>query len=299
MMESNNVAYSFDKVDILSKMPMNLLLMQFDTVKLRKVCADFGIVHLDNDDKPWKFQSLIYVVAPTSEFFRLLSKYNISEYIINAVEIAKDEMRRTENEAMLESYKSMMLLKKRYTTKFHLADYRGSCHSTKSANTKGKFSEMTLGLGSKTFVYKIYARYSKVTGEICIHSEWKISRSHNIYVRTGIETIKDCIDLNLMECYENLTSKYIVNEDINIERLGKWILGWGTKRKFTPKEFGRISLAGNFFLSIYKIGSAAQLADWFKNEKIRINTKPGMKSAWDIKVRKLQSNCWFNDSIIM
>ena len=115
--------------------------------------------------------------------------------------------------------------------------------------------------------------------------------------------------MDLKNEYENLTAKYIVLEEINMEKLGKWLLGRTRQKKFTRRQEISISIAAITFLNapyvikgekggkdkyIYRITTAAQLAVFFKEEKKIINARRGVRSDWDKKIMKLQSNCKFS-----
>jgi hypothetical protein len=298
-MNDEKVIYSIDKMDILTNIPYKLLINFLVKDELKQECKDFNILLASKGAKFRGYKSKISFTVPSNRFFKLLAMYDLCKYIISNVEIAKDEPKMSEDEAKFQSYKLMKFWRKRRTTKQHICDYSDSCHPTDKAYEQGKFSEKTIYFGSKSLEFVSYARFSKVNGQPCIHGEFSISDAANIKTRTGIQTIEDCIECDLKQIYEKIFEEYITTEEINMERLGKWLRGWERKRVFTKSQMICIGIAATTFLSVYGISTAAQLAGWFKKEKYRIKSMPGRKTTWDMKILKIQSNNKFSDAIII
>lgn len=295
-MNTHKGIYSFDKIEILIRIPNNILLSYLDIDALQKKCRKLVIIPTKNRAKSMGYLSKLIVTVPSNGFFRLLATYDLNACRITYIEIAKDMVRASIHEAKVDSYRLITSLRKKYTSSQFIYNDRDSCKSTKVAFENGMFSDMTGYFGTLLFRFVIYARFSKINNVPCIHSEWRIRGAYQIYDRTGIETIKDFITFDLQKYFEDNVDKYIVFEEINLEKLGMWVLGWKRMKNPTKRQVISIGCAAMVFLNANCISTSAQLADWFKKNKNRIESKRGRRSLWDKHILSVQSNSRFSDT---
>jgi len=283
----------------MTKTPRYKLIGSLDMEMLEGECTSLNIIYVSEEAEAYGWKSKICFSAPSNLFLEILNSYDLGRYVIVYLEVAKDVIKNTKNEATLESYRLIKSIKKKNTTAQSIADFRDSTDPTKLQSEKGLFSDMTGYLGSESLQMVLYARDSKITGEPCIHSEWCIRGARNIKRIADIYTVNDMIKLDVNATYEWLSRRYITVEEVNIEKLGKFIKSWERRRKFTRRQNISIGIAATTFLSIYSITSASQLANFFKIEKTRLKSKRGPKTEWEDKMLSVRSNGHFSDPIII
>ncbi|ALC18059.1 hypothetical protein DSOUD_3339 [Desulfuromonas soudanensis] len=271
---------TIDKIEFLTYLDFNVLKKLLPIEKMKTECIQILLLPAGGKARLWGYKSKIIITVPTKKCFELLTLSGLEkeDYVISYIEAAMDVYKESKHEAMFESYKLQNLIRKKYTPKNIILDYRGSDNSTKFATEHGKFSEQTGYYGSNSLIFVVYARISKINAQPCIHSEFKIRGGKNIKKRLGIETFNDCYFLDIKQEYNNLMALYIVFEEIDTQKLGKWILGWGRKKNFTRRQNISIDIAAITMMNSAKvegIRTAAQLAGWFKNEKKELIPKSG------------------------
>lgn len=289
--------YYPDKVEILFKLSLGELNALLNLESLANECQIVGTTRPTAKAEKWGWHSLIYFTVPTDKFFRLLNTYSLGTYKIRYFEIARDAPKASEKDANLENNKIIRSLRKRRTTKHEVRGSRDSGLLSKAALDDGKFSIRTGYWGSKYLEFICYARYSKISGEPCLHTEWSIDGAYEIKKRTGIQTIEDLCVFDLEKWFEENLAKYMAVETIDSEKFGKWLWDCGRRRIFSRREQMRVVLAANTFLRVNEILSPAELAKWFRSEKIEIKSRRGRPSAWDKKILKVQSNSRFSTTL--
>lgn len=283
-----NHAYSIDKIDILSNLSPKDLISRNDISVLNHHCNFLRIKRASNRSKWLGFNSIITCTVPNQRFFKLLLNYNLGRYKFSNIELAKDIFYGSEDEAKFASYKMMQHLYKRYTKDVRIDDYRGSCHSTRETQKRGLFSEITGYFGDK-IQFVVYARYSKVTGECCVHTEFSIIGSRNISQKLNLEHIEDLVEFDIGNNFELLYQFYIKMEGIDTVKLGKWLAGCTRQKVFSRRKLMKVHLHAIHLLSSEEITSIAQLANWLSTSKAMIKIKPGPKTEWEKKILSLRS----------
>ena len=289
-------AYSFDRIRILSGQYLKSLHQRLPKKELERECTFFRLSPASEMAEKSNFSSSLEIVNPTQEFFRLLveherdlsSKGTISQYKdpkISYCEIARDTFYQNDHEATIAALELGKKTNKKWSSNNFNYDARWDPDvvGKKSGKIKG-LGDRTWYYGSKMFEYVLYPRLSKINEQPCVHEEWRISGATNIKKKTGISSIADFIEFDIKSRFEEMNKKYIVHEEIDSIKLGKWILGWDRRRKFTNDEKLKIKMQAGLFCKHRKIYNAADLSKHFKREKDRIKAKKGRKSSLDHKM---------------
>ena len=86
--------------------------------------------------------------------------------------------------------------------------------------------------------------------------------------------------------HENKNERMLIyNEQIDQQRLGKWLLGWSRRKNFTRREKWRIGCAGAAYANNRTYG---ELVQYFQKCKREIKAKSGPRTAWDRKLLNLK-----------
>jgi len=291
-----NSLYSFDYLRIITKMHLNDLKKLIDIEELQKECRIIKIRQASEAATKYGYHSLIIVTVPSKRFFELLSLYNLANYKFSYVELAKDVIENTMDDARLESYRIKKTMVKKYTLDPHTIDTRNSLHTVRLRLEEGLFSDLTSYYGGEVLKFVVYARLSKLNNTPCIHSEWRIRGAGNIKKKINIATLKDCISFDLKQFYEKLTCQYIHHSEINRVKFGKFILGYDGRRNiYTKRQRMRIELAAITFLSIYDISSTADFVHNIRELQKVIKSQPGRKNLFQKKILSIKSHCMFCD----
>ncbi len=296
-----NQGYSFDRIRILSGQQLKILHQKLPKKMLENECDFFRLSPASEMAEKFNFISSIEIVNPSKEFFRLLLKHEkilfyfkgiiVSKEIepkISYLEIARDTFYQDDHEAIETSSELGKTLRKKWSSNNFNYDARWDpdVAEKKRGKTKG-LGDRTWYYGSKKFQFVLYPRRSKINRQPCVHEEWRISGATNIKKKTGINSIADFIEFDIKKCFEEMNQKYMVHEEIDRIKLGKWILGWDRRRKFTEDEMLQIKIQAGLVCRHRKIESAADLANHFKKERNGIKAKKGRKSSLDHKILKV------------
>ena len=129
----------------------------------------------------------------------------------------------------------------------------------------------------------IYARESKVANKPCLHEEWRMIGANTVKRKAGlikIEDIASFMDSDIGQWFEEQYRQYIKYEIINHDRHGRFLQNMPRGRKKLPqypenifKPVSRFEMVSRMFCHIHKIKTAAELRNYYKNERIRIKTK--------------------------
>lgn len=290
--------YYIDYLRIITKIPRYLLEDLLDVEELQQACGEINIWNASKVASRAGYESTICIYVPTKRFFELLSYYDIGDYKISYLEIAKDEMRSSTDEARFESYRLKNTMLKRYTQNPFTYDGRDSLSAVRKNFEKGLYSDLTNYLGGKLMKYVVYARISKVTNDACIHSEWRLRGAGSVKKVTGISTLEEFINFDLEQFYERQTIKYIYHAKINHYRLGIFLRGYdGRRKKFTRRQSISIGITAATFIAVYKITSAAELVNGIKALKKEFMKYPSRKNGFKARMLSINSNCMFTDAI--
>ena len=297
-MFAENAIYSIDGMRIITRIPRDLLEDLLDMDELKGECVKLCVRYASKPAHSAGYESTLCITAPTKRLFELLSFYDLGNYKISYIEVAKDTLRLSMDEARFESYRLKKSMLKKYTLTPFTFDARDRLHTIRLKLETGMFSDMTNYLGGKFMKYVVYARISKITSEPCIHSEWRIRGAYNIKKITGISKIEDFINFDLKKFYEEITSKYIYHAEINHGRLGKFLKGYDGRRKdYTKRQLIGIGVAAATFIAANKITSTAELVNTIKKLKDEINSFSGRRNEFQKRILSISSNRMFVDAV--
>lgn len=297
MLGENDIV-SVDSIRIITEIPHYLLEEFLDIDGLKGECVNILVRNASKPAFRAGYKSTLCITAPSKRFFELLAFYDLGDYKISYLEVAKDVMRSSMDEAKFESYRLKKTMMKKYALNPFSYDVRDRLHKIRLMLEKGMFSDLTNYLGGKFMKYVVYARISKIKSEPCIHSEWRIRGAYNIKKITGISTVEDCINFDLIGFYEEITSKYIYHAEINQNRFGKFLKGFdGRGKKYTKRQLIGIGIAASTFISVYKVTSTAELVGTIKKLKEEIKSQAGRRNAFQKMILSINSNCMFLDVI--
>lgn len=277
-------SYYFDKIQINS----------YDSVgKLRyleELLPRVNVLTASEAAQRWNYRSRVEITVPTPETFALLKQHLLPEtYKITYLEISRDRYFESRNDAYYSSRKAIDSLSKKYSTAFFVFDASLSKKKGIIHEDDKLFSDRTGYLGGYGFKYVIYARDGKVYNMPCRHDEWRISGSSKIWQKCRVKNIDDLIGMDIADHFIDLDERYISYDRIDHERFGKFLLGWGKRKKFTQRQIGSCQLAGFQYCMGYGITSFSGLRKHIDDEKKRIKAKPGVRSAWDKKILAIRT----------
>ena len=237
----------------------------------------------------WGFKSKIELVAPTLKclHFLALSLRRI-RVKISYIEIAKDISTETRRAAEKRTYELLKTMRKRYSSEHLIFDQTLKNDVRKFRSDKTLFGTMTGYFGSKNNRYAVYPRVSKISNNPCVHAEWRITGAALIAKRTGIRSIQDLIKSDIRGLFEEKETRYIVHEKIDGHILGKWLLSWERRKRFSRRQQMRISIMSETFMSIHTIRTYADLVDILSKRKQVLKKRRGCKSKWQKKFVSLK-----------
>ncbi len=318
---NNKEGFYFDRIHIISWCSKWTLEKQLPIKKMTAECKSLNIVKLNEPDtklhEPIKncsnknlcsgYRSKLEVIAPTSEFLRLLSENEAAigkAYKISYVEIAHDVFCESAGDAEFKADNLFDNLRKKYSFS-HI--YEGKLNKTRKERMKdrirGLFASRTFysSMGKKDggkrdrFIYVIYARHSKINNNYCTHSEWRITGSGLVRKKAHIMTVKDLCSFDIEKFFREKGSQYLVKEKINIDALDKWLKGYdGRSKAFTKKQLKYAGLTALHYMG-FRIVTYSDLVLHFKSEKECIKRKRGERSEWEKRLMSLSSYERFRD----
>jgi len=281
--------YYFHKISISCYQDITTLrkIIQHEEIKIRPIFL--------KDRKPIPYQASIEIVAPTEMCLHYLAEIenDLRQCKISYIELARDTFFPSFPTADLVVRNIAKTLRKKYSGG---NKYDGSKKEKQPG--KGLFGDYTYYFGTVTpkeeekindnekidfditgaFKFAMYPKDSPINELPCAHSEWRIVHAHNIRKKTGIGTIKDLLTVNKAEAFENLADKYLTHSDINLYKLGMWILNKNRCKK-PSKTIQRLAgMQGRYFYDFYRIRTANDLISFFMLIKKKIKSKVGRKS---------------------
>ena len=276
--------YSFDQIIINTRQDQQTLKKSLPVDELGSECNSFDLKTPSKPAKAYGYNTAIVFVAPTNNFFKILNRYEsiLGHYKIYKIEIAEDTIFPDKGEAYSAFMQNLSMTKKWAT------DYLLYTPSEKEFNNKssgeGLWSDRTAYYGGKNFKVAVYNRTSKINDKPCLHIEFRLLNAGNIKKRTGIEFIRDFIDYDIKNLFEQWVDKFIKYDEIDILKVGKWLLKITRRRKLTSSAIRRAKLAGRTLCAAWGISNFADFKSYLRKKKAEIKKKKGRKSAFDTKI---------------
>jgi hypothetical protein len=283
--------YYFDRIWIYAMENSETIKNRLPFNQLQKTSRSFDLKCKSAFSEFTKYQCWIEIVAPTPACLEILYKHEqaIGDYRISHLEIAKDVRRPTALEADEETRKLIIHTRKKWSRDRRIYDQHDFAISPTSEDPE-KWGTITGKERSKYFGFRQYARTSKISGMPSVHQEFFLFSPKQIQQRTGISEIGDLLGFNISKWFEDTTKKYLItDETIDKILLGKWLLNWTNKRKFTKRNLITIELVAQQFLVYKNVFNYPSLVDYFKQAKKDIRSKSGIKNKWDLQVLNLSN----------
>jgi hypothetical protein len=281
------VGFIFDRIRINTTYPLDELKKILPVSKIKDEAYYFQIRASSEAAQCVGFKSTINIVCPSPEALTLLEKHLIpSSAIISGIEIARDAICETKEEA-IEEFKNNWNLRKKFTHKhFIYDDYEDGRRDRRKLHHEDDtlFYHRSAYFGERNFQYVIYPRLSKISYLSVFRGEWRIEGAARIREKTGIRSISDLLKFDFEKFFDDMDRQYIARERINRMKLGRWILGWTRKRILTKSQQQAVQLVYQQFINRKNIHSYADLVAYFMKEKERIKNKPGARSKRDRKI---------------
>lgn len=280
--ENNDQIYCFDQIIIHSKQDQQTLKKSLPVKELKSECRQFYFRRPLDNAKRSGYKTAINSIVPTNNFFTILNRYEsiLGNYKVLKIEIARDIIFNDLSDAYLEFMQSRETNKK-WSTYFHAYIQNGKEFKKKD---KGLWSDKTNYYGNNSFNFAIYPRTSKINDMPCLHMEFRLLHANKIKKKTGIEFIRDFIDYDIENMFEEFLDKYINYYELDIQKVGKWLLNWTRRKKLTRKEINKAQLRARLFCDIYNISNFADFKCFLGKMKIEAKKKKGRKSAFDNKI---------------
>lgn len=298
----NNDAFYFDRIHINTRLSREDLTNILPIDKLKKECRYLNTQ--DSSPQLMGYKTRLSIVAPTRNFFIILNDHlQKAFYIITYIEIAHDIFYPTKYEAEFTSYNIFRTIRKKYSRSFVYDEEKSGKSRTsqelKKRLSRGLFASRTfystyenVSKGTRHCWFKlvIYARYSKLNGQPCIHYEWRIKKTSIIFEKTGIKTIEDLLNFNFETFFLAMEKKYIVHEKLDKEKIGKVLCDCERKKSgFTKFQKLHIEMVFTLFVRAYYILSISDYYIVVKNELQNLDKIRGPKTLWWKKLKKLNN----------
>ena len=156
---------------------------------------------------------------------------------------------------------------------------------------------ITSYVGNKSWQLVTYARKSKLTGQNCIHTEWRYLNTSSVKRNLGIRTINDLYLFDPEKHWKD-RERFISNSEYTIdrERFGKFLFGIDGRRKLDPHigesisarincTHGKAMLSAKEFLS--GIDSVTDFKKMISGWKKQIKRRSGTRSALSKRILKV------------
>lgn len=257
---------------------------------LQQHCKSLDISHKYKATEFTKYKSWIDIVAPSFDFLQILFDHEhiLEDYRISHLEITKDQTCKSEIVADEETRKLIKNTRKKWSRNRNIFDQHDFDKVFESKDPD-KFGTITGKDFSKFFGFRQYARISKVLSKPSIHQEFYIYYPKQVEEKTGITEVGHLLAFPLDKWFEDQANKYLLTgETIDKIKLGKWLLSWNSKRKFTKRNYITMELIAQQFLIYKGIFNYPDLVEYIKRQKDYIRYhKQGPKSQWDLQWLKL------------
>ena len=286
MQKPEEVVYSIDRVRILFRDRKKKLGKKLPLLVLKHHCRRIHFERTEEYQQNCGYFSKLEVGLPGPRFFEILEKHIPTRYYITYIEIARDMVypEKYVTETVFDTL--LRFIRKKYSHEYFIYDVDKSNLIVTDTEDDlkyrhEKYSSKTCYLGGKRFKHVTYPRISKVSKKPCIHSEWRISGSRGIKKKTGIRTIRDLMEFDIQSCYERLAKNFIVFEEIDCNKHGRFIQNMPQRAKEpgvirSGKNVGgqlaKPELSCRMHNTYYRIESPLQLWKYYKDEQKRIKT---------------------------
>lgn len=308
--------YYFDKLSINSSTPKDILSKRLPYDALDCECRSINLFLASDELWPNGFRTRIDIIAPTEKFIRMLCEYEhhlkigscrsrdgiikynkYGFYKFSSVEIARDTFFDTLVEAENKTESLGKVTRIKWARETETWDGAYNARHLKKGFKNGACGRYSYNFKGGSQIFKIYTRVSKTNKRPCSHEEWKLIRAAKIKEKTGISQLSDLLDYDFEKFFTSMTAKFVSKVTIDKMRLGKWLLGWSRRRKFSEAEILKIGIRGEAFCRSNRIISFADLAAHFMKLKRDIRKKRGRRSAYDEKVLKVDYNKFIRKKI--
>ncbi len=281
--------YYFDRIWIYSVEYPNTIIDALPMDLLAQHCRSVDIHGKYKATEFTKYRSQIDIVAPTFDCLQILFDHEhiLKDYKISHLEIAKDQSCNSRNEADEQTRKLIKNTRKKWSRNRNIFDQNDFDKIFEP--DPEKFGTITGKDFSRFFGFRRYARVSKVSNLPSIHQEFFIYYPKQVTEKTGITEIGDLLAFQIDKWFEDYSKKYLLTgEIINKIKLGKWLLNWNTRGKFSTRNDITMELMAQQFLVYKGIFNYPDLVEYIKAQKDYIKShKQGPKSKWDLQWLKL------------
>lgn len=256
------------------------------------------------------YRSILDIVAATPaaldilhDLDRSLQKaYNEVPYKISYLEVSRDIICQTPERAIdmtreMEGVK-LKWMNKKDNTNYHFKPRLYNPAIDQKTKTDFFISSSTYYSGGRSTRLSSYSRISKIEREPCCHIEFRLAQAASIQRKCGIETLRDLTPASAEESFFRLWDKYAYYGEIDLLRLGKWILGIESLQKISEdKKQEAIRQAKCFCLCADKINDKEEFSGneqrfrpintykdlclYLKNKKTQIMERRGRRSYVD------------------
>lgn len=297
----SDVIYHLDQVIIYSRKSKDTLEQQLPIEGLKELCCRFTVQRAKGGYLENGWNSCLNCIVPSDNFCILLQKHKstLGSYIISKVEVAKDILTPSLSLSELDGvvrniYESLSISYAKTGEDFDVMRK----HFKELAFYVPDKGGITIYLANKAWTLVIYARRSKLTGENCIHAEWRYLNASSVKQKLGIRTIENLIDFDY-EKHWKLKGRSITLLTIDRQLLGKFYLEIDGRRKLDQHigdsnskrmrcTYGKVMLMAAHLLSGIKTIAdfKKMISDW----KAEIKQKSGKRSSFEEKILKVNAS---------
>jgi hypothetical protein len=271
-----------------------------DLWNLKKLCKDAKLLRLKKSAQLGGYHSQLVVTVPTPAFLlQLKNAVGGLKSSVFYVEVACDKIQPTQA-ASIEQFNTLMEhARMKNSNKVYIYDADRTDISPKRHNTGDLFGDKTFYLGNDERKFVAYPRNSKITGNPCLHSEWRLERASTIRQNLGVNSIFDLFCSKARQWYRNLTGRFITYEEIDHEEHGRFIQdmphgavnpGIMPSGHFTGGPLAEPERASHLLMRARKLATTSELRAHYAGEKKRIKEKLKGKqnlTEWETRVHRL------------
>lgn len=226
----------------------------------------------------YQYRSQLHLVAPTPETWKLLLPYAplLRAYKLSYLELAFDLPCPTTAQAQGYACFFRERFRKKYQTR------RGIV----------MVNDMTAYLEERKVRTNviIYPRLDKWTEQPIVRIEWRLRGAAHIKEKIGVTTLQDLLTLDPVP----FLMKYLLLEEINYERLGRWVNHMPPRvsqlRHSGAFVYNRAARIGQQFCRLHEIETAAGLRGFFKQRKEELAHHRGRRT--NLQHRLLQLSAY-------
>lgn len=287
---NSNHGYCYDRIQVNCSIERESLENILPLDDIRQNCFNLEIVRASYLAKKANFSSTIKIIAPSRKGIELLAKHAPSESKISHLELTKDTF--GDESAVMNLFRSeSVILRKKHPSKKKDSYfiYDSIFESKLKKKRADVISDSTFYYGDPAFRYVIYVRYSKINGQPCFRSEWRIQGSSRIKKVSGVNFISDLLRLDLEYFFESMEKKYLerAHDGIDLFKLGKWLRGLERHKKLSDKQEFSVRLSAMHLLNSLQVENYAGFVHALKQLKEEIKTVSGKRGSFRDKILSL------------